>query len=83
MIIAFVGNMNDMNSPEADENGDYYFFSSKETVGEVIKNNLTYRDVTVEPTLAVTPNILSSAGEIIFTADGNIYIASNAGEKND
>ena len=86
IIFAFFGNENDMNNindPEADLNGDYYFFVSKETSGSVIKNNLTLSDVTSEPILSVTSNILTNAGEIIITADGDIYVAANKGDGND
>ena len=75
--------MNNISDPEADLNGDYYFFVSKETNGNVIKNKLTLSDVTSEPILSVTSNILTNAGEIIITADGDIYVAANKGDGND
>lgn len=74
-IIAFTGNLEHMNDLEED-NGDYYFYVSKETKMKVANNSLTIEDVTKEPVLSITANMLTELGEIIITSDDEIYQAS-------
>lgn len=74
-IIAFAGKVDEINDPTND-NGDYYFYVSKEFKMKVNKNNLTYNDVTKEAELSVTTNLLTQVGEIIITEDDEIYQAT-------
>jgi hypothetical protein len=64
-----------MNDPMED-NGDYYFYISKEVKMKVVKNGLTVEDVNKEPILSVTTNLLTELGEIIITSEDEIYQAS-------
>ena len=74
-IIAFAGNIDQMN--DSDEiNGDYYFYVSKDVKMKVAKNGLSIEDVTREPILSVTTNLLTELGEIIITSEDEIYQAS-------
>ena len=74
-IIAFTGNIEQMNDPE-EINGDYYFYVSKDVKMKVARNNLTIEDVTKEPVVSVTTNMLTELGEIIVTSEDEIYQAS-------
>lgn len=73
-IIAFAGKVEDIASNS--DNGDYYFYVSKNVKMRVNSNNLTSDDVNKEAELAITTNLLSNAGEIIITEDDEIYEAA-------
>ena len=70
-IIAFAGNMDDLN--RNDDNGDYYFYVSQSAKAKIIKNNLTKEIVEKEPTLSITTNLVTNIGEVIITQDDEIY----------
>lgn len=72
-IVSFAGNIEDMNDEE--ENGDYYFFVSKTVKMRVAKNYLTQDDIDVEPTLAITSNLITEIGEIVITKDNQVFQA--------
>lgn len=71
-IVAFTGNLEHMNDIEED-NGDYYFYVSKEVKMKVVKNGLSVEDVTKEPILSTNAGLITSLGEIIITANDEIY----------
>ena len=71
-IIAFTGNLEHMNDIEED-NGDYYFYVSKEVKMKVVKNGLSVEDVTKEPILSTNAGLITGLGEIIITANDEIY----------
>lgn len=71
-IISFTGDIADMNNLE-EINGDYYFYVSKTVKMKVLKNHLTFADVTQEPITSITTNLLTEIGEIIITADNQLY----------
>lgn len=71
-IISFTGNLEEMNDLE-EINGDYYFYVSKTAKMKVVKNNLTFEDVSKEPIINITTNLLTEIGEIIITADNKVY----------
>ena len=73
-IIAFTGDMEDLNNN--DDNGDYYFYVSQPTKMKIMKNSLTQDVIEQEPILSITSNMLTSIGEVIFTADDKIYQAA-------
>ena len=70
-IIAFTGNINDINNN--DDNGDYYFYVSDPVKMRIASNHLTEDLMTQEPTLSITSNLVTSIGEVIITADDEIY----------
>jgi hypothetical protein len=78
-IIAFTGSFEDMNDPNED-NGDYYFYVSKEVKMKVVNNNLSFDDINKEPIVSITSNLITDAGEIIITSDDEIYQRSRTGE---
>lgn len=71
-IMAFRGNLQDINNPD-EENGDYYFFLSQEKIMKVAQNHLTIEDVNKQPILNITSELLTATGEIIVDADGKVY----------
>lgn len=71
-IMAFRGNLQDINNPD-EENGDYYFFLSQERIMRVAQNHLTIEDVNKQPILNITSELLTTTGEIIVDADGKVY----------
>ena len=79
-IIACAGNMEQMNNGE-DGNGDYYFFVSLPARMKVIKNRLTIEDVTKDPIISVTSNLLTGLGELIITSEDEVYEASQEDSK--
>lgn len=72
-IIAFVGNMDDLN--ENNDNGDYYFYVSQTNKMKIVKNSLTEDVVNRDPILSITSNLFTNGGEVIITADENLYQA--------
>lgn len=73
-IIAFTGNMDDLNNN--DDNGDYYFYVSQPTKMKIMKNSLTQDVVDQEPTVSIVSNLITSIGEVIITADDQMYQAA-------
>lgn len=73
-VIAFAGNIEDINNPTED-NGDYYFYVSQPHKMKVAHNNLSFTDITKDPILSVTSNLLTEAGEIIIDTNDAIYQA--------
>lgn len=70
-IIAFVGNINDLNDNL--DNGDYYFYVSHTNKMKIAKNSLTDEVINKEPTISITSNLITSIGEVIITADDKLY----------
>lgn len=77
-IIAFFGNMDDLNNNDA--NGDYYFYVSHTNKMKIAKNSLTKAAVETEPILSITGNFITELGEIIITADDKYYQAAKETE---
>ena len=77
-IIAFFGNMDDLNNNDA--NGDYYFYVSHTNKMKIAKNSLTKAAVETEPILSITGNFITELGEIIITADDKYYQAAKEAE---
>lgn len=75
-VIAFAGNVDHINNPNED-NGDYYFFVSQKHTMKVARNSLSFEDITKEPVLSVTSNLLTEAGEIIIDTNNAIYQANS------
>lgn len=82
-IIAFAGKIEEMNNSLTCDNGDYYFYVSHEYSMKVVKNKLTYEDVTKDPTLSITSNLLTSQGDLIITKDGLLYQQIVGGKDDD
>ena len=73
-IIAFVGNMDDLNDNL--DNGDYYFYVSQTHKMKIMKNSLTEEVINKDPILSITSNLVTSIGEVIITADDKLYQAA-------
>ena len=71
-IIAFTGDFDDINNIEED-NGNYYFYVSKEVKMTVANNNLSLADIEKEPVVSITTNLLTDLGEVIITSDDELY----------
>ena len=71
-VIAFAGNMDDINDLEED-NGDYYFYASKPCKMKVAANKLSLEDITKEPVLSITTNLLTEDGEVVIDSNDAIY----------
>ena len=71
-VIAFAGNIDDMNNNE-DIYGDYYFYVAKEARVKIAKNELTLEDVNKEPITTVSSNILTLENEIIIDKENKIF----------
>jgi uncharacterized protein YxjI len=73
-VIAFAGNLNDINDND-NLNGDYYFFVSNEVRVKVAKNNLTLEDVNKEPIVSVNSNMMTINNELIIDSENSIFHA--------
>ena len=73
-VIAFAGNLNDINDND-NLNGDYYFFVSNEVRVKVAKNNLTLEDVNKEPIVSVNSNMMTIDSELIIDSENSIFHA--------
>ena len=73
-VIAFAGNLNDIND-NSNLNGDYYFFVSNEVRVKVAKNNLTLEDVNKEPIVSVNSNMMTVDNELIIDSENSIFHA--------
>ena len=69
-IVAYAGD----NTDELDlDNGDYYCFVSKKMRMKVARNRLTSEDIEKDPTISITTNLVTNLGELIITADDQLY----------
>ena len=66
--------MEDLNNN--DDNGDYYFYVSQPTKMKIMKNSLTQDVVDQEPITSIVSNLVTSIGEVIITADDQMYQAA-------
>ena len=74
-IIAFAGNLNDINSGKNDADGDYYFFVSNEAKVKVAKNELTLEDISKEPVNVINSNMLTVNNEVIIDSENQVFQA--------
>ena len=65
--------MDDLN--ENNDNGEYYFYVSQTNKMKIVKNSLTENVVNRDPILSITSNLFTNGGEVIITADENLYQA--------
>ena len=70
-IVAYAG---ESQAEQTDpDNGDYYCYVSKKMRMKVARNRLTSEDITKDPIISITTNLVTKLGEVIITSDDQLY----------
>ena len=70
-IVAYAGES--QAEQEDPDNGNYYCFVSKKMRMKVARNRLTSEDITKDPIISITTNLVTKLGEVIITSDDQLY----------
>ena len=70
-IVAYAGES--QAEQEDSDNGNYYCFVSKKMRMKVARNRLTSEDITKDPIISITTNLVTKLGEVIITSDDQLY----------